>query len=322
MLLADEFRHQTASFMRETMEGRYEPLAAEIAKAQKFVLDEDFARLADSMRHEEVLRVLEHCRPPYPVTWLEFSHNHRPRFRDGNPPSGIQRVPDRIGALVRTRTTDHTLFDVQLFWRFPEAARKGVTDQFGAEERDIVVHSSGALAIISLPDQITGKDNKWETGGISVKESSLPGAEELSRHVRLVPGPLFAATEDYTYESVGYITQVATKDWSGEPLFFLTVFALMNTKNLAQSEPAEIAKLNRARIKRGTTPFSEHHVLKVRVTSPVRKIEGEGRRVGDKRRAHLVKGHFKQRKSGLFWWNPHVAGRGPGFAHKTYRVAK
>ena len=27
-------------------------------------------------------------------------------------------------------------------------------------------------------------------------------------------------------------------------------------------------------------------------------------------RSHLVRGHFKVRKTGIFWWRPHTAGRG------------
>lgn len=38
-------------------------------------------------------------------------------------------------------------------------------------------------------------------------------------------------------------------------------------------------------------------------------------------RAHLVRGHFKVRKSGVFWWMPFVRGNQKlGFVHKHYEV--
>jgi hypothetical protein len=38
-------------------------------------------------------------------------------------------------------------------------------------------------------------------------------------------------------------------------------------------------------------------------------------------RLHFVSGHFKVRKSGVFWWNMHARGMGAkGFIDKDYEV--
>jgi hypothetical protein len=38
-------------------------------------------------------------------------------------------------------------------------------------------------------------------------------------------------------------------------------------------------------------------------------------------RAHLVRGHFKIRQSGIYWWSPHVRGKAAlGMIHSNYRV--
>jgi|GEM_PF-3598982 len=37
----------------------------------------------------------------------------------------------------------------------------------------------------------------------------------------------------------------------------------------------------------------------------------EGGQAGRWLPAHLVRGHFKRRKTGVYWWRPHVAGKGP-----------
>jgi hypothetical protein len=36
--------------------------------------------------------------------------------------------------------------------------------------------------------------------------------------------------------------------------------------------------------------------------------------------AHLVRGHFKVRRTGLFWWSPHVRGKGEAPVGQTYIV--
>jgi len=41
----------------------------------------------------------------------------------------------------------------------------------------------------------------------------------------------------------------------------------------------------------------------------------------NKSRQHLRRGHFKQRKTGLFWWNPHIAGKESEYTiEKSYKI--
>lgn len=44
--------------------------------------------------------------------------------------------------------------------------------------------------------------------------------------------------------------------------------------------------------------------------SPQQEVQHESG-TGDKKAAHWRRGHFKARKTGVYWWNPHVAGEGP-----------
>lgn len=56
------------------------------------------------------------------------------------------------------------------------------------------------------------------------------------------------------------------------------------------------------------------------VLNAVEQVRGRSIEPIEHRSAHLVRGHFKQRKSGLFWWNPFVRGRGKLNKREAYEV--
>jgi hypothetical protein len=56
------------------------------------------------------------------------------------------------------------------------------------------------------------------------------------------------------------------------------------------------------------------------VLNAVEQVRGRSVEPIEHRSAHLVRGHFKQRKSGLFWWNPFVRGKGKLNKREAYQV--
>ena len=56
------------------------------------------------------------------------------------------------------------------------------------------------------------------------------------------------------------------------------------------------------------------------VLNAVEQVRGRSIEPIEHRSAHLVRGHFKQRKNGLFWWNPFVRGRGALNKREAYEV--
>jgi len=81
-------------------------------------------------------------------------------------------------------------------------------------------------------------------------------------------------------------------------------------------------KLNRNRAAKGRPPLVEHLVVRMRL-SPRAKASGHERGWGGSgaSRGTLVMGHFKVRKSGIFWWSPH-ARRGYGAVTRTTILTK
>lgn len=119
------------------------------------------------------------------------------------------------------------------------------------------------------------------------------------------------------------IFKSAYDDLQGETGFVAALLIVMNTKNLVEvSLPSDVQKLNRARARIGRAPAWSYRTVTIRVGSIARAIGGTSRGSATELRAHLVRGHFKVRKSGVFWWSPQVRGNAVvgAVAHPAYRV--
>src|SRR5207249_11339731 len=103
----------------------------------------------------------------------------------------------------------------------------------------------------------------------------------------------------------------------------------MNCRNIVMEEVAPTGQ--RARIRRREPPLYSYKVLKVRPFSRRRNSQraGELSDVTESVAIHWRRGHFKHytadrpllgRHTGLFWWQPHLAGRAPRVADKDYSL--
>lgn len=90
---------------------------------------------------------------------------------------------------------------------------------------------------------------------------------------------------------------------------------LLNARNrIVTIEAAEdLSRLNRARAKRGNPPLLGAQPVTIDVSREQRRYlrSGGAGFNRDAARAHLVRGHFKLRATGVFWWSPFMRG---GFA--------
>jgi len=107
--------------------------------------------------------------------------------------------------------------------------------------------------------------------------------------------------------------------------FALPALILLNTRNAVRTtETPASAKLNRARRARGKPPLCTYHSVTIHLDATG---HGEGPDGTGSRRAAaatLVAGHFKVRKSGIFWWSPHArSGRtGTPSGPKIHKVTR
>ena len=131
-------------------------------------------------------------------------------------------------------------------------------------------------------------------------------------HVRLLPETIRrteggGAIELDVVNEVGEILD--TESFAGQlAVTFYDVIVRINSPRITDVRPCENqSKINRKRAKLGRPPLFTYHVvdLNKEIKAQLRQVDNEDAGV----RFHWRRGHFKARKTGLFWWNPHTAGQ-------------
>jgi hypothetical protein len=255
------------------------------------------------MPRAAVRDTLPFCRLPYPICWLEIAQQDRPFFADAfthgpNHSGGRTFQPVRVGILCEQQGDNPQRFWATLAWSYSTADQltQGLDSPLSicpagvsiwCDEPDPELNEPFLLTMTIAP--------YWRETMLKIAATAPELAEELGRN--------------------------ANHDWAGEPWFWLAVMALLNAKNGASSEfrPAP-AKLNKSRAERGKPPLVDYHQLTLRIGPRARAEAGAGHsRSGH--RAHTVRGHFKIRKTGIYWWRPFIRGEvAEGFANKRYKV--
>jgi hypothetical protein len=107
-------------------------------------------------------------------------------------------------------------------------------------------------------------------------------------------------------------------DIVGEGPFAQFFITLLNSKNCTAREPVSMAKLNKARAKRGgSKPQLLDYTNLTLTMSKARVRAGQARGMShETMRQQLVRGHFKIRKTGIYWWNPFVRGDASKPSHR------
>ena len=81
----------------------------------------------------------------------------------------------------------------------------------------------------------------------------------------------------------------------------------LNTTGVTDFNADECADATGAKkLLHGSKPKNSYHVVKISKQMKLR-MEGDASH-GNGRRQHWIRGHFKVRKTGVFWWNAHLAG--------------
>jgi hypothetical protein len=291
-------------FIREATFGGLDAYQDALRQAQKFVLDRSIGEVAGDMPRQAVRDVLPFCRLPFPACWIEVAQQDRPFFAEafshGPNHSGVRTFqPVRVGILCEQKGDNPQQFWATIAWTYslPDQLAQGL-------DSPIALCPMGLLIECDTPDPVLGEP-------FTVHIVVAPYWRESMRIVAAkAPG------------LVEQLAKNANHDWAGEPWFWLAALALLNAKNGASSElVAAPDALNKSRLKAGKPPLVDYHQLTLRV-GPRDRPEGRSGPSGrETHRAHAVRGHFKIRKTGVYWWRPFIRGDlGDGFAGKSYRV--
>jgi hypothetical protein len=102
--------------------------------------------------------------------------------------------------------------------------------------------------------------------------------------------------------------QTCLGDITGEPGMLQCVILLLNSKNLTAVETVPAPeRLNKQRARKGREPLLGYSTIRIKLSRTLAQRAGaHGER--NPARVHVVSGHFKVRKSGVYWWNDHTRG--------------
>jgi hypothetical protein len=318
-MLADDLIATAGSADDRTFGGAFTLFAKSLRVAQRFDLSPDVMRSAFTVAHSPIggqLRALPLTKLPFRLTWFEW-----PGGFAGDPSTRTDchaPVPKRLGALVET---DASLQrgSIMYAWRHTDDHR----GEQGANICPIAVTFDWRAEPAPLPDLSgaelwgQGKPEEWwrEQAEIFPRLRGAAPGDILDDHRRfgMIINPMMQKFMDYAeaHSGKGYtaLLDAATLDIKGEPVLLRAALMLMNSRNLASHEkrPAP-PRLNAARARRGKAPLLDYTHVHIRLTRALGQRAGMAADPRAPARLHLVRGHFKIRAGGIFWWAPHARG--------------
>jgi hypothetical protein len=98
-------------------------------------------------------------------------------------------------------------------------------------------------------------------------------------------------------------------DVQGEGAWVQCFLAMLNTKNpCVEHEAIDITRLNKSRRKLGRAEFLPYRRTRLTLSRAQARMAAAHGIDREAARAHLVRGHFKIRRTGVFWWSSFLRG--------------
>jgi hypothetical protein len=282
-------------------------LRSRLIKAPKFIMRADFAMAVDEVVHtnwdKNYPKMVPLARIPYRECWFETSQSERTAYRAAADIRPYEVRVKRIGYLL-TEIETGGKWVANMFWSFDQKDPR--IQQIKAEtDPDFWASApySAAMASISFDPQCPIAFDAVEPYGPSEFALGVVQAGGTGLHEINFKGTL--------------------TDWTGEGSFLVATLALLNSKNVVESTPVSFEKKNKAAVKSGQLPLYDHHVLSITKRYIKRNMDLSTASDGRKFRLHFVRGHFKVRRTGVFFWHDHSRGDSKlGHVHKDYDLHK
>jgi hypothetical protein len=125
-------------------------------------------------------------------------------------------------------------------------------------------------------------------------------------------------------QTLDLLLRESVLDIQGEIAWVIAAICLLSAKGGVERTEVDLSKINKARKVRGKRPFVSHSTVKIALTADEeREARGSGMTQAEMRQ-HIVRGHFKVRAGGVYWWRPFIRGRAEAgtVIREGYRVTK
>jgi hypothetical protein len=280
--------------------------ASMLATAQRFSVTQEVILSAEALAQRpltEQLRAMAVCRLPTPRAWFEWRG-------DGD-------ISRRCGVLVEIGEPDQPTV-------LPKAGnvdpRRGSIIAFDQLPSGFIV--LGPMGAVFDWRELPG--NLWLPGeGTQQRERIQEQLEESRAHYGWSDAEFAAARAFNSRHGLAPLTGTRDRLASVPPEQYRhfcqfvrrrtdltrTLVLLLNSRNLVRVTSHRIdEKLQRARRRAGKAPLGEYSQIDIRLSRILAKRVGEASDPRNPQRFHVVRGHFKIRKTGVFWWSSHSRG--------------
>jgi hypothetical protein len=281
-----------------------------IVKAERFVIEDDVAHAGYQVirsRPASMLAGIPLCRVPFQRVWLEW--NGGVSMRAGfNPPTEDKPTPLRMGCLLET---------------IDKGGQRGIMS-WAWEQRNTGVYVCGMSAIFDWSKEPTFNPDLDDDAINTVMRSNRdwskhiddPAQREavrgLLRHEDITMSPHTARLLEIMTRRNPVATVEMIQSWghdiTGEAPYVTALIMMLNSRNAVELLPNDLSKLNKARKKRGKPPLLSSVTTRLQISARHAREQRAGTISREAARAHMVRGHFKIRKSGIYWWSPFKRG--------------
>jgi hypothetical protein len=310
----------------------FEYVAAQIKGAQRFIVSDDVRKAIRALltsRPTTLVAASKYARLPYERCWFEW----KPPGYENLKPNQIQ--VKRCGALLEAYGPHgYTIFTA---WEFDREEVQKDVDRYrarpGLEDFDFDMPLFGVSSVVGaydlssfdqpplmLGDQKSGwfahrantdeelaqqRDDHKNSIGHALKD---PIEREALRQLEL-RSAFRIHGETHGFDKINSQIRLTNNaasiihDVQDEMGHLFATLILMNAKNcveIAKTEPPE--KLNKARRKQGKVELLPYSTVHIELSQSQKRAVADGRISREEARRHLVRGHFKVRATGVFWW--------------------
>lgn len=288
-MLADDILAAAARGFDVKRDGDLRSFASELTGAQHFSFEADTCAAIDRVALGAVaplVAALRHSRIPFSRTWVEMELGSLSDVRGQD--LRASNFPRRVGILFLGLNEDGTHFDCTVAASFgPRSARAVQLDPYGADV-DVKRTKVAQNSAVTLTEAPNGSDG-WAqmiAPRVSPFMEGWLAAQPLPTRSKPLPGA-----------TAMFILRAA-----------MVGLALMNSRNLVTIEARDPAKINKARKLRGKRAMLSFSEVRVNLSRRDQRTADQIGSTSADIRQHIVRGHFKVRKGGVYWWRPFLRG--------------
>lgn len=328
--------------------GSITSIGTAIEKAQRFVLSDDVVIACHQVtksRPASLLSAMPICRLPFPKIWIEWRGSIAAELGLDRP-TAERPTPKKMGCLIEGSDAGGQRGQMSWAWQQDglvmvcglsvnfDWSTDGDVAKWGRDEAKITKGSIFDLMFKRYVEPQPSDDavammmrssRAWKSlANDSEQRVALQG---LMRHEAPWPSRhcngLMRLLLEVSPESFTAMLESWEKDITGEAPFATSFIMMLNSRRAVEHEAQDRGKLNHARKRSGKPPLLPYTVTRLYLSAARERAAREaGATSREAARMHAVRGHFKVRASGIYWWCPFSRGGGSGkkVARKEYQV--